>query len=124
MVVTTSPANSIIFLFDRSSENVVVPDYSATSVLNRTTTCVSVGTLSEFDGETKIELHRFSESKRQSELTWFDDVEIATPGGSVSVVTADNKTLLTESSNNGVTLISIGVNDLGEPDKIIFLIKK
>lgn len=122
MKTTLSPPNSIIFLFDQTNKAVVPPEYNASRVVSSNNNCVSIGTRSEFDGETTVELNSYQGGRFDPELIWFHDIKIATPGGIVSVVTSHNDALLTVSSGTRATRLAIGLNDPSEPDIIVIRI--
>lgn len=118
------PPNSIIFLFDRDVKNTVIPIYEPSNILGATENCISIGTLSEFDGETTVQLLGYcvNAKKKYPALHWFEPILLATPSASLSVVTAKNKTLGSMQTNSKCSAILIGVNDISEPDLIVICI--
>lgn len=119
-----APPNSIIFLFDRDVKNAVIPIYEPSNILGATENCISIGTLSEFDGETTVQLWEncVNAKKKYPALHWFEPLLLATPSASLSVVTAKNKTLGSIQTNSKCSTILIGVNDISEPDLIVICI--
>lgn len=54
--VTVGPQNAILFLFDPTDKNVVVPAYVDGELIASTKTCISVGTQAPVDGDAEVSL--------------------------------------------------------------------
>jgi hypothetical protein len=116
------PLNSIVFLFDKNTKNTIVPEYSKNNIINFTNNCISIGTINEVDGKTNIKIIAKSEIINYINLNWGFSETIQTPTKKISLIQSDGSefaAVLTKSEN---TSVSIGVNDLSEPDLIIIAI--
>jgi hypothetical protein len=51
-----SPPNAILFVFDPTNKDVVVPPYVDGELTAATANCVSVGTQADVDGDTEVSL--------------------------------------------------------------------
>ena len=122
MKVQVAPANSIIFIFDTASKNIVVPTYLPGELIASNKTCISVDTLSEYDGETSIEISSDLARFEDRDLAWTQDLRISTPSKKVSIVTSQNDRLLSLECSDTTTKIAIGVNDENEPDRIVVIV--
>lgn len=121
MELKISPPNSILFIFDRASQNIKIPPYQASNILSISENCISIGTLSEFDGVTTIKLIKncADVKKKYPSLHWFNPISLTTPSFSLSIVTSENKTLESIQTESKSIMVSVGVSDISEPDLII-----
>lgn len=121
-IARIAPPNSRIFVFDATAKNIMIPACVSRELIASNDTCVSVGTLSESDGETTIEITSDRVYLVQADLRWTHGLRINTPGKQVSVVTSQNDRLLTVDCLATKSAITIGVNDESEPDRVVIFI--
>jgi hypothetical protein len=109
--------NSLLLVMDRDSRE--IPESFDGALTAATSGCVAVGTLSEADGTTRVEMVGVREAPRVGGdwlLAWEGDV--STPSGSLVVATVHDAVLL-QREVGGTAHIRLLVNDASEPDRII-----
>ncbi len=111
-----SPANAILFIFDPTNKDVVIPAYVDDELTAATDTCVSVGTQADVDGETEVSLDIWGVVPLDLERV-FSGV-IATPGGKVAVVTSQFQQVLELNVPIGIVEIIIWSDDTLNPGRI------
>ena len=111
----TSPPNSMLLVMDRSSG--ALPEAMNGKLVSASTSCVAVGTLSEFDGETHVVLTK-DRQQETNRLKLVYDGWIETPANEISVCNILDEPILTLTSISSKTRVQISVNDDREPDEI------
>ena len=111
--ITLSPPNSLILLMDYEFGD--VPE-DIDGLIAATNSCVAVGTLSEYDGKTRIVLTD-SDEHVSGQLAFEGDV--LTPSKEISICSVENIKLLSMHSGSEKTHLRVFVNDVDEPDQII-----
>ena len=109
-----SAVNSVVFISD-PSWSVNIPEDTGSNLVSFNSSCISIGTLMESDGKTKLRLGgQYSEP-----VGWiiFEGI-LETPGKMVSVSDALGNLLLEINVSASSTLLRIWVNDAREPDII------
>ncbi|MET0819483.1 MAG: hypothetical protein ABWY58_00840 [Aeromicrobium sp.] len=114
--VRVRPPNSLIFVMDERVG--VIPGDSSMTPVAVTSSCVTVPTLTELDGETEILLsdpESFSPTPDLA-MVWSGTLRTA---GVLQVSTSDAEALLTlELLANETPVVSVWANDRNEPDVI------
>jgi hypothetical protein len=116
-----SPPNAILFIFDPTSKDVVIPAYVDNELTAATDTCVSVGTQADVDGETEVSLDILGVVPLDLELIFSG--AIATPGGKVAVVTSQFQRVLEVNVPIGTVEIIIWADDAVNPGRIAINVK-
>ena len=115
--------HSIIFVYDPDHDGLEIPDWSGKAPAQASKSCVSIGTLCEMDGSTRIVLSpKASELAPSGALTIFDG-EIETPARQLWVNTSKELGLLTSKVPQLKTQIEVLVNRSTEPDEILIHVK-
>lgn len=104
--------NAIIFVLDPNHGGVEVPEYSG--LVSVSSSCVSIGTQAEVDGETNITLDR----EISDGLSCVFDGEIHTSNGAIAVVTAQNSQLARLEGLGVSTRFSVWVDDVNWPSRV------
>jgi len=118
--ISINPMNSVILIMDRTIGE--VPESMNDGLVSATSSCVAVGTLSEFDGETSITLTNDSIIDTPQGSPIFDGY-IDTPSGKISICSVTDEPLIECEVSEPNTKIFIWVNDETEPDEIYIAVK-
>jgi hypothetical protein len=113
--VSVSPPHSLVFVMDERVAE--IPDDTGAAIA-ATPSCVTVGTLSELDGETEVRLSGPQDFAPSDDLTlaWSGTIASA---GVVEIQTSEAKTLLSMPwEGPGSPDVRIWTNDASEPDLI------
>ena len=113
--VVVSPPNSLLLIMDPSFG--VVPESMEGGLIQSTSTCVAIGTLSEFDGETKVVLTNSRPADPNLFLVF--DGQVATPNLLLSVCTVDHDQTIATVVSSNCTNIEVWVNHSEEPNLIV-----
>ena len=115
---TTSlcPPNAILFVFDPTNTEVVVPAYVDRELVASNETCVSVGTQPDVDGPTEVSLTVGGGTS--NDLVRVFSGAIKTPGGRVAIVTSDFQRVLELTVPIGSVEVSIWSDDDRSPARI------
>lgn len=118
METTYTPPHPIIFIFDPSNDSIEVPEYNAERVASSSTSCVSIRTIADVDGDVTATL-----AMQPPIETTIGSVEvfrgtIDTPGGRVALVTSENKTLLEMKVSRPRASVRVLVDDEMHPARI------
>jgi hypothetical protein len=109
--------NSLLLVMDLDSRE--IPESFGGNLIAASGCCVAVGTLSEADGMTRVEMVSGREAPQVGGdwlLAWEGD--LSTPSGSLVVATAHDAVLLRREVG-GTAHIRLLVNDASEPDRIV-----
>lgn len=120
--VTITPPNGILFVFDPTNKNVLVPEYIDGELTASTETCVSVGTQAPVDGETEVSLSASDVPPVGMQQAFLGS--IVSPGGKIAIVTAEFHRVLELDVPKGNVGMSIWVNDHRNPSQIVVNIKQ
>jgi hypothetical protein len=117
------PPNSLVLVLDSGSYE--IPDSMHGDLVAATTSCVAVGTLAEFDGETRLRLMTKADALTTEaslpSLVAFDGV-LTSSGGSVDVASVIGEVLLRIAVRSSQVAVTVLVNDTAEPDDIAILV--
>jgi hypothetical protein len=118
MAVSTkiAPPNSIVLLSDFSDK--IIPKSMNGSVIAATDSCIAVGCLSEFDGETTFTLALASEIDRSDPPSY--EGMLRTPNHRVTMHSVFGQKLLEMPTQQEMTKLKIWINDPNEPDEVFF----
>lgn len=116
--ITLAPPNSLILILDYSFGE--LPEDMEGGLVAFTSSCVAVGTLSEFDGDTTVTMTSTMEGSVPGELV-FDGI-IEAPQRELSVCNVRNERLLTMPLLEIRAHVQIFANDASEPDEIVILV--
>ena len=103
--------NAILFVFDPSNKEAIVPQYDPQNIIAATSSCVSVATLANVDGDVTARLSHLSSNTHPENLVQVFNDEIETPGKLLAIVTSQFDTVLKIGVSNPVTHIAIAVDD-------------
>ena len=108
--------HSIVMVMDKVSGN--PPTTFAGNLIASTATCVAVGAMSEYDGETTL-LFADEDDPQITSLGYlaFDGL-VEVQGKEISLVTALNQPLSSLPVQGGHTRVRVWVNDMSEPNRI------
>lgn len=116
-IVRLSPPNSVLFIADPDNRDVLVPtEFSSPSGVDSTETCVAVGTLMEFDGETEVTIGPRAAVAPDRAAVF--DGRVLTPTGIIALETAPRDELY-RMKVGATTRICVWTNRNQEPDEII-----
>lgn len=118
---TISPPNAILFVFDPTNKDIVVPPYVDGEITAATETCVSVGTQASVDGETEVSLDLDNATPSDLHQAFFGS--IVTPGGKIAVVTSKFERVLELDVPKGKANVSVWVDDLRNPAQVTVLVR-
>lgn len=110
--------NSVVFIHDAVGP-ICIPDNLGDALVRSTSTCITVGTVAEMDGETLLVLS--TQSEQPIGDCAFSGV-LETPSWKIAVTDVGNETLLQMDVFAPKVVIEIWVNDQSEPDKILMLV--
>lgn len=114
--ITLAVPHGVVFIYDPTMTNIAVPPDTGAAPLLATSTCVSVWTLHEVDGETTITL---------TSAYYGDDCElvfrgvIETNGRRVAINDSSGEALLDTRLSNSRPEIEIYANDPTTPTKLV-----
>jgi hypothetical protein len=114
--VVLSPPNAILFVFDPTNKDVVVPAYVDDELTAATDTCVSVGTQADVDGHTEVSLEAALIAPTDLHQVFLG--AIAAPGRKVAVVTSQFQRVLEIDVLADVVEISVWADDLRNPARV------
>lgn len=107
--------NSIALIMD--FESGIPPKELGQKLVTATESCVAIGTAGEYDKETEVFLSDEDMPQLSGQVPVFDG-RIKLSSGYVSVVTAQNKNILSLAVKKSEVSIRISANDTSEPDRI------
>lgn len=113
--VKITPSNSIIFVSD--VDGGVAPEAFKYDPIMSTPTCIAIGVLTEYEGETTIMMVP-SWSVARPDIPVFDGM-LDTPTGQVVVSMVDRTVLLESRSGETRTRIRVWTNDAKQPDEVL-----
>lgn len=114
-----TPAHPIVFVMDFSSDAVEIPEYESDKITASNSTCVSVRTIADVDGEEVtvfLDGSRAFDGRELGRRVFSGEIQL--PNGTVSVVTSENEKLLEHSVGKKSAEIQIFVDDEEHPTKI------
>jgi len=115
------PPNAILFVFDPTNKDVVIPAYVDGELTASSSTCVSVGTQADVDGDTDISLDVEGADPAGMQQAFFG--VIGAPGGKVAVVTSQFQRVLEIEVPAGSVEVSIWSDELRNPGRIAVNVK-
>ncbi len=119
MRISLEVPHAIIFLYDLSCENVVIPDYSQESIVAANDFCISVGTQAEIDGAVTICLSSYiSYSTIEECIKVFQGV-INTPSLNIALSTSEMDGILKLDVQSTKTQVSIWIDDPDFPATVL-----
>ena len=107
--------NALLFLSDLNGGT--APNEMEGKLIVSTSTCIAIGCMSDFNGETKITVGR-AQDVDISQVPAFDG-EVDTPSHTVALKTIDGAQVLEAPVRQSRTRVLIWVNHPSEPDKIV-----
>lgn len=110
-----APQNSIIFISD-PTHRAEIPADVGSALVAITSSCVSVGTLAEVDGETTV---RLGDSFADPEGEIVFDGNVETPGHRIAVSDALANSILEMEVASSLSRVTVWANDPMEPDVIL-----
>lgn len=116
-----SPPNAILFVFDPTNKDVVIPPYVDGELTASSSTCVSVGTQADVDGDTDISLDLGGVAPADLQQVFFG--AISAPGGKVAVVTSQFQRVLELEVPVGSVEVFIWADELRNPGRISVNVK-
>lgn len=113
--VHISPPHSLIIISEPGRGE--IPPSLGGSIIAATASCIAVGCRSEIDGDTELTLGPLNEVGTSTHLAFSG--ALSTPRKSIAIQTVFNEAILEMAVSSEETRLSIWVNDLSEPDKIV-----
>lgn len=111
-----APPNAILFIFDPTNKDVLVPSYIDGNLTSSTETCISVGTQSYVDGETEVFLG-LGEILPLNLVKIFSG-QVQTLSGKIAVMTSQFQSVLELDVSRGNVQVTIGVDDVRNPGQV------
>jgi hypothetical protein len=112
------PAHPIVFVMDFASDAVEIPEYEPGKVTANNSTCVSVRTIADVDGEVTVFLADGSPSDPKDLGTLVFVGEIQVSSETIALVTSENEKLLEHRIGKKTADLRIFVDDEEYPAKI------
>ena len=117
-----TPKNSLVLISGSSAGE--IPASMSGKLVVATPSCIAVGTLSEFDGETSITLTDEQQPMCiDNELHVVFTGHLETQNLEVSVRNVLDESILTMSTKSKLSEVQICANDNSEPNKLIIIVK-
>ncbi len=116
-----SPPNAILFVFDPTNKDVVIPSYIDGELTASSDTCVSVGTRADADGDTDISLDLGGVAPPDLLRIFFGVIGVS--GGKVAIVTSQLQRVLELEVPVGPVEVTIWADDLRNPGRIAVNVK-
>jgi len=116
--ITLEVPNAIVFVFDPSHPDIIIPEYIPGEVVASNPACISVATLPDADGAVTLRLGVGSVDRSDPALKPVFDGALETPGGRVAIVTSDSRPVLEQAVNGPTTGLTIAVDDTNSPGVI------
>lgn len=114
---TYTPSHPIIFLCDFANQGMEVPTYDPGSVASANSSCVSIRTIADVDGQVTIMLEPRLPNEAKSGVEVFQGT-VETPSKRVAVVTPENKKLLEISLQETRARLRVVVDEEENPSKV------
>lgn len=111
-----TPSHPILFLFDFSNANMIVPECNPEEVVSANDSCVSLPTIADVDGDVTVTLAE-TLPREAGGVEVFDGV-IAAPSKRVAVVTPHNEKLIETGVHRERATVRIVVDDEVYPRRI------
>lgn len=111
-----SPPNAILFVFDPTSKDVEIPSCLDGELTASSSTCFSVGTQADIDGDTHISLDFGSVTPADLQRIFFGVINV--PNGKVAVVTSQFERVLELNVPMGSMEVTIWADNLSSPGRI------
>lgn len=118
--VSIAPRNSIVLIMDRKIGK--IPEAMHNKLVAFTSSCIAIGTLSEYDGKTTISFFDNVNELSLSNFQVFDGV-LDTPNKLISICTVLDEPLIECPVLHNSTRIKIWANDKTEPDEIQVIVE-
>lgn len=113
--VTTAPPYSLVFISDPNGGE--IPTWEGELFFASTDTCIALGCMMEWDGDTEFTLGQRSEVDPGG-IPAFEG-KLKTPGLSLVLYTAEDKTILKAPVSKDETMVRVWTNRLRQPDRVI-----
>ncbi len=113
--VTTTVPNAIVFVLDPHNKHITVPGYEPGRVSASNSSCISVATLPEVDGEVTLRLCEHSNDSGGQGLVQVFDGSIEIPGKKLVIVTSHNERVLEANVPGPLTRVTVSVDDPSGP---------
>jgi hypothetical protein len=113
------PPNAMLYVLDVGNKGITVPEYSNDALIGVSSSCVSVATRSEVDGDVTIILGTELPSIKDSELAEIFSGVITTPSSKIAVVTSELEKIVEIDVEHSKTKISILAEDSQHPRVIV-----
>ncbi|MCF8878821.1 hypothetical protein L5876_03215 [Hyphobacterium sp. SN044] len=113
-------ANSIVFLYNPDNERLQIPEWKGDGPYEANSTCVSVGTLSEIDGSTMVELLYPCSNDPSPGMILIFEGAIETPDCQVSVNTSEKLDEMLVQVATELSDVRVWVDRPKEPRRVIF----
>lgn len=111
--------NGVIFFFDDSHPDIIIPMHDGDYVVDANSSSVSVFTTIDVDGEVFVELaNEISESRKENLLHVFEG-HIDAPGRKVAMFTSEDDILMEVDVGGTQAKLSVWVDDLESPDTVL-----
>ena len=111
--------NGVVFFFDPSHPDIVIPMHDDDYVVDANDSSVSVFTQIDVDGEVSIELAKTIADSKKENLQQVFRGEIDAPGRKVAMSTSVEDLVLEVDVADTKANLSVWVNDLGSPDIVL-----
>jgi hypothetical protein len=118
MEATISVPNGIVFVLDPSNRGIVIPAYVDGELISSNTTCVSVATIPEVDGDLTLRLGEPLSPSEKSGCHVVFDGSIETPGKRLAIGTPDIDAVLEIDVPEIQTHIVVQVNNTESPNLV------
>ena len=119
-VAEIAPPNSLLLITAPAPSIGEIPEIPRGPVVVATSSCVAVGTLMQYDGETRITLT--DEPSQADDSAPAYDGEIATPDHKLAVCTVLLETVVEIGVPSTTARVRVWTNDPSEPDQILVLV--
>ncbi|KCZ83914.1 hypothetical protein [Hyphomonas jannaschiana] len=107
--IQTSVPRGMLFIYDRNTEGIVIPEYSPKFVVNSTPTSLSIATQSEEDGEVEIDLLPLSCFSLEEKSLVFEG-KLMSADGCISICFMADEEIASISSKRGACTIKIAAD--------------
>ncbi len=111
--------NGVVFFYDQSHKDVIVPIYDDVSSVQSSGSCVSVITMHEVDGETSIEFASDIDVGEDEGLQLVFEGQLETPGRLVSMSTSQEDRVMEVPVSGDTATLTVWLSDLRWPERVL-----
>lgn len=111
-------SHPVIFIFDMSNDEVIVPELGYEFQVSSNDNCIAIRVISDTDGDVEISLELQQPSSVKRERNEIFCGKVASPSGSISISSSEMDEVLRLEVGAKITSIHVYIDDIADPVKV------